>query len=61
MYSIVSSHSPTVLEPHALPALETAPHVIVKGGDIRVWDSTGKSYLDGTSGMLCTNLGYTQP
>jgi 4-aminobutyrate--pyruvate transaminase len=61
MNSVVSSHSTTLLEPHALPSLETAPHVIVRGEGIRVWDSTGQSYLDGTSGMLCTNLGYTQP
>ena len=61
MNSVVSSHSTTLLEPHALPALKTAPHVIVRGEGIRVWDSAGQSYLDGTSGMLCTNLGYTQP
>ena len=35
--------------------------MIVRGEGIRVWDSAGQSYLDGTSGMLCTNLGYTQP
>ena len=57
----MTSLAMTMLEPHALPALETAPHVIVRGEGIRVWDSEGRSYLDGTSGMLCTNLGYTQP
>ena len=51
----------TLLEPHTLPTVETAPHVIVRGEGIRVWDSSGRSYLDATSGMLCTNLGYTQP
>ena len=61
MNCAVTSYSPTLLEPHALPALETAPHVIVRGEGIRVWDSAGQSYLDATSGMLCTNLGYTQP
>jgi 4-aminobutyrate---pyruvate transaminase len=54
-------YSPALLEPHTPPALETAPHVIVRGEGIRVWDSAGQSYLDATSGMLCTNLGYTQP
>jgi 4-aminobutyrate---pyruvate transaminase len=57
----MTPHSSTMLEPHTLPALQTAPHVIVRGEGIRVWDSTGRSYLDATSGMLCTNLGYTQP
>ena len=26
-----------------------------------VWDSAGQPYLDATSGMVCTTLGYTQP
>ena len=52
---------PTLLEPHASPTLQTAPHVIVRGDGIRVWDSAGNSYVDATSGMLCTNLGYSQP
>jgi 4-aminobutyrate---pyruvate transaminase len=57
----MTSPAMTMLEPHALPALETAPHVIVRGEGISVWDSEGRSYLDATSCMLCTNLGYTQP
>jgi len=51
----------SMFEPHTLPALETPPHVIVRGEGIRVWDNAGRSYLDATSGMFCTNLGYTQP
>ncbi|OBA70068.1 class III aminotransferase [Mycobacterium sp. 1554424.7] len=50
-----------MLEPHTPPFLLTRPRVIVRGEGIRVWDSTGKPYLDGTSGMVCTNLGYSQP
>jgi 4-aminobutyrate--pyruvate transaminase len=57
----VTSHPATLFEPHALPALDSAPHVIVRGEGIRVWDSAGQCYLDATSGMVCTNLGYTQP
>lgn len=57
----MTSLTATMLEPHTPPALETAPHVIVRGEGIRVWDNAGQSYLDATSGMLCTNLGYTQP
>ncbi|MFJ4468225.1 aminotransferase class III-fold pyridoxal phosphate-dependent enzyme [Streptomyces sp. NPDC089424] len=57
----MTPHHPTLLEPHTSPSLHTAPHVIVRGEGVRVWDSEGRSYLDGTSGMLCTNLGYSQP
>ncbi|MFG2480242.1 aminotransferase class III-fold pyridoxal phosphate-dependent enzyme [Streptomyces fagopyri] len=51
----------TLLEPHTPPAVATEPHVIVRGERLTVWDSEGRSYLDATSGMLCTNLGYSQP
>ena len=57
----MTPNSSTMLEPHTPPFLQTDPHVIVRGERLRVWDSEGHSYLDGTSGMLCTNLGYTQP
>ncbi|MEU2623378.1 aminotransferase class III-fold pyridoxal phosphate-dependent enzyme [Streptomyces sp. NPDC007157] len=57
----MAPHPSTLLEPHTPPALATEPHVIVRGEGITVWDSEGRSYLDGTSGMLCTNLGYSQP
>ncbi|MEV7033344.1 aminotransferase class III-fold pyridoxal phosphate-dependent enzyme [Streptomyces sp. NPDC093272] len=54
-------HPTTLLEPHTPPALTTEPHVIVRGEGLTVWDREGRSYLDATSGMLCTNLGYSQP
>jgi 4-aminobutyrate---pyruvate transaminase len=54
-------YSPTMLEPHTPPFLQTRPHVIVRGARLTVWDNAGQSYLDATSGMFCTNLGYTQP
>ena len=57
----MTSNSATLFEPHALPALDSAPHVIVRGEGIRVWDSSGQCYLDASSGIACTNLGYTQP
>jgi 4-aminobutyrate--pyruvate transaminase len=53
--------SPTMLEPHTPPFLQTQPHVIVRGEGLTLWDSTGRSYLDAMSGILCVNLGYTQP
>jgi 4-aminobutyrate--pyruvate transaminase len=54
-------YTPTMLEPHAPPFLQTQPHVIVRGERLTVWDSAGQAYLDATSGMFCTTLGYTQP
>jgi 4-aminobutyrate--pyruvate transaminase len=54
-------YSPTRREPHTPPFLQTRPHVIVRGERLTVWDRAGRSYLDATSGMFCTNLGYTQP
>jgi 4-aminobutyrate--pyruvate transaminase len=54
-------HPSSMFESHTLPGLESPPHVIVRGEGIRVWDDTGRSFLDATSGMFCTNLGYTQP
>ncbi|AYC34879.1 aspartate aminotransferase family protein [Pseudomonas cavernae] len=32
--------------------------VIVKGERLNLWDNDGKRYLDGMSGLWCTNLGY---
>lgn len=57
----MSPQSVTMLEPHTPPYLETAPHVIVRGEGVRVWDSEGRSYFDGASSMLCVNLGYSEP
>jgi 4-aminobutyrate--pyruvate transaminase len=50
-----------MFEPHTPPFLQTPPHVIVRAEGLTVWDSAGRAYLDAMSGMLCTNLGYTQP
>jgi 4-aminobutyrate---pyruvate transaminase len=57
----MTRYAATMLEPHTMPDLGTAPHVIVRGEGIRVWDSEGHSYVDAASGILCTNLGYSQP
>ena len=59
--SVMTTSPISMLEPHTPPFLTTAPHVIVRGKGLTVWDSDGREYLDATSGMMCTNLGYTQP
>jgi adenosylmethionine-8-amino-7-oxononanoate aminotransferase len=35
--------------------------VMVRGEGLHLWDSEGKRYLDGMSGMFCTALGYGRP
>jgi adenosylmethionine-8-amino-7-oxononanoate aminotransferase len=37
------------------------PRVMVRGAGLNLWDSEGKQYLDGMSGLWCTNLGYGRP
>jgi len=34
------------------------PRVITRGEGLNLWDSDGKRYLDGMSGLWCTYLGY---
>src|SRR3990167_8516610 len=34
------------------------PRVMVRGEGLYLWDNDGKRYLDGMSGLWCTNLGY---
>ncbi len=31
---------------------------MVRGDGLQLWDNDGKRYLDGMSGLWCTNLGY---
>src|SRR5215470_16865359 len=57
----MSPYAATMLEPHTPPHLVTDPHVIVAGEGVQVRDSQGRTYLDGASGMLCVNLGYSEP
>ncbi|MGC3654895.1 aspartate aminotransferase family protein, partial [Pseudomonas aeruginosa] len=33
------------------------PRVMVRGDGLQLWDIDGKRYLDGMSGLWCTNLG----
>ena len=37
---------------------EEGARVMVKGEGLSLWDNDGKRYLDGMSGLWCTNLGY---
>ncbi|MFJ9991791.1 aspartate aminotransferase family protein [Pseudomonas putida] len=49
-------HIHAFLDQKALNA--EGPRVIVGGERLHLWDSDGKRYLDGMSGLWCTQLGY---
>ncbi|PBJ05784.1 aspartate aminotransferase family protein [Pseudomonas sp. ACN5] len=37
---------------------DEGPRVMVRGERLHLWDNDGRRYLDGMSGLWCTNLGY---
>ncbi len=39
---------------------EVGPLVITRGEGVRVFDETGKSYIEGMAGLWCTSLGFNQ-
>ena len=47
-------HAYTNLKTHQ----ETGPMVIRKGKGIRVYDDSGKDYIEGMAGLWCTSLGF---
>ena len=38
----------------------TGPMVMERGEGIHVWDTNGKQYIEGLSGLWCTSLGYNE-
>ncbi|WP_462402552.1 aspartate aminotransferase family protein [Pseudomonas sp. Marseille-QA0332] len=54
--SDAAHHIHAFLDQKALNA--EGPRVIVGGERLHLWDSEGKRYLDGMSGLWCTQLGY---
>jgi len=50
----------TVIHPYTNLARhrEVGPLVIERAKGIRVWDNTGKDYIEGLAGLWCTSLGY---
>ncbi|HEX4262597.1 MAG TPA: aspartate aminotransferase family protein [Acetobacteraceae bacterium] len=47
-------HPYTDLQAH----LETGPMVITRGKGVRVWDDTGKDYIESVAGLWCASLGF---
>lgn len=54
--SDASHHIHAFLDQKALNA--EGARVMVKGDRLNLWDNDGKRYLDGMSGLWCTQLGY---
>ncbi|KVW89256.1 aspartate aminotransferase family protein [Burkholderia cepacia] len=40
---------------------EEGARVMVRGEGVHLWDNDGNRYLDGMSGLWCTNVGYGRP
>ncbi|MBD9515127.1 aspartate aminotransferase family protein [Pseudomonas sp. LABIM340] len=49
-------HIHAFLDQKALNA--EGPRVMVRGEGLHLWDNDGNKYIDGMSGLWCTNLGY---
>ena len=47
-------HPYTDLKAH----LEVGPIVVSHGKGVRVWDDTGKDYIEGVAGLWCASLGF---
>jgi 4-aminobutyrate--pyruvate transaminase len=48
-------HPYTDLKAH----LENGPMVIARGEGVRVWDESGKSYIESVAGLWCASLGFS--
>ncbi len=46
---------------HLRRHLQAGPLVIVRGEGVRVFDDTGRSYIEGMAGLWCAGLGWAQP
>ena len=47
-------HPYTDLKAH----LEIGPMVVTRGKGVRIWDDTGKDYIEGVAGLWCASLGF---
>ena len=47
--------------PHVMPTYGRLPIALSHGQGCRVWDTTGRQYLDGLGGIAVNTLGHNQP
>ena len=58
---ITRLHTADLYDAHVLDNYGRAPLTMVRGRGSRVWDDTGKPYLDYTSGIAVSALGHCHP
>ena len=59
--SIIRTSTAELYDAHVLKNYGRAPITLVRGRGTQVWDDTGKSYLDFTSGIAVSSLGHCHP
>jgi acetylornithine aminotransferase/acetylornithine/N-succinyldiaminopimelate aminotransferase len=59
--SIIRTSTAELYDAHVLKNYARAPITLVRGRGTQVWDDTGKSYLDFTSGIAVSSLGHCHP
>ena len=57
----MTAESATIAEPHVMTTYGRLPIALVRGRGCRVWDSTGREYLDGLGGIAVNTLGHAHP
>ncbi|MGR6805737.1 acetylornithine/succinylornithine family transaminase [Sphaerotilus natans] len=57
----MTAESATIAEPHVMTTYGRLPIALVRGRGSRVWDSTGREYLDGLGGIAVNTLGHAHP
>jgi len=59
--SIVRPVTADLYDAHVMKNYARAPLTLVRGEGARVWDDTGRAFLDFTSGIAVTALGHSHP
>ena len=59
--TIVRTNTAELYDAHVLKNYARAPLTLVRGRGAQVWDDTGRSYLDFTSGIAVSSLGHCHP
>ncbi|HYC71826.1 MAG TPA: aspartate aminotransferase family protein [Opitutaceae bacterium] len=59
--SIVRTNTAELYDAYVMKNFPRAPLTLVRGQGVRVWDDTGKEYLDFASGIAVNALGHCHP
>jgi acetylornithine aminotransferase len=57
----MSAVSASIAEPHVMTTYGRLPIALSHGRGCRVWDTTGREYLDGLGGIAVNTLGHAHP